>query len=326
MILFCGVPSEPPIRMAIQAAQELDVPHIIFNQRESLYSHMRLHISNPRGDDGKEPNAAGGIDGWLELRGERIRLSEIRGVYTRLSEAESLPEMRSKHTSESDRKHIRSLHDSLNHWLEMTPALVLNRASAMGSNASKPYQAQCITRTCLKTPPTLVTNDPALVKDFAARHHATVYKSISSVRSIVRELNPAVKDLSTVRALPTQFQARIPGDDVRVHVVGSRIFPTRICTKAVDYRYATRDHESRDMTPTQLPQQIEEACFALSKMLELSMCGIDLKVTPQGHWYCFEVNPSPAYSFFEENTGQRISTAIVQTLQETASHAVQHAY
>jgi D-alanine-D-alanine ligase-like ATP-grasp enzyme len=42
------------------------------------------------------------------------------------------------------------------------------------------------------------------------------------------------------------------------------------------------------------------------------VAGIDLRRTPSGEWYCFEVNPSPAYSWFDLDG--RIATAIARFL------------
>jgi hypothetical protein len=39
-----------------------------------------------------------------------------------------------------------------------------------------------------------------------------------------------------------------------------------------------------------------------------------LKVTPDDEVYCFEVNPSPAFSYYEGNTGQPISRAVARHL------------
>ena len=50
----------------------------------------------------------------------------------------------------------------------------------------------------------------------------------------------------------------------------------------------------------------------LSQRLELPLCGIDLKCTPDGDYYCFEVNPSPAYSYYQENSGHDIASAIIR--------------
>ena len=57
----------------------------------------------------------------------------------------------------------------------------------------------------------------------------------------------------------------------------------------------------------------------MTVLLGLSFSGIDLKRTPQDDWYCFEVNPSPGYSYFEEQTGQRIADTLVRYLAGDAS-------
>ena len=69
------------------------------------------------------------------------------------------------------------------------------------------------------------------------------------------------------------------------------------------------------MVPVNLPPEIVARCVNLSRTLELPLCGIDLKLTPDGDYYCFEVNPSPAYSYYQECSGQDIATAIVKYLQ-----------
>src|SRR5262249_17995160 len=88
-------------------------------------------------------------------------------------------------------------------------------------------------------PETLVTNDPGLVRDFVADHGRVIYKSISGARSIVAEVDDdALARLDDVRWCPVQFQAYVEGVDVRVHVVGRRVFSTRVASDAADYRYA----------------------------------------------------------------------------------------
>jgi glutathione synthase/RimK-type ligase-like ATP-grasp enzyme len=46
----------------------------------------------------------------------------------------------------------------------------------------------------------------------------------------------------------------------------------------------------------------------------LLVAGIDLRHTPDDRWVCFEVNPSPAFVFYEEATGQPIANAIARAL------------
>jgi glutathione synthase/RimK-type ligase-like ATP-grasp enzyme len=46
----------------------------------------------------------------------------------------------------------------------------------------------------------------------------------------------------------------------------------------------------------------------------LLIAGIDLKEAPDGEYYCFEVNPSPGFAYYEQHTGQPISAALVEAL------------
>lgn len=306
MILFCGIPSEPPLQLAIEAAEQMRVEHLVFNQRYASFSDISIDITNGR------------TSGSLRYRETVYPLEGFCGVFTRLTDWRTLPENRPVHGTPADRALVlrsRVMHEALAEWIELTECPVLNRARAMASNTSKPYQAQLIARTGLLIPATLVTNDPAEVEAFCHEHGRVIYKSVSSIRSIVRELRADdLKRIDRVRNLPTQFQEFISGKNVRVHVIGDRVFATGIDTQSIDYRYATRDGLEITMHPTELPAKVELACLDLSKSLDLPLCGIDLKVTPNEEWYCFEVNPSPAYSYYQQETGQPISRAIVEFL------------
>lgn len=302
MILVCGIPSEGPLSRVLRAAIQLGIDAAVFNQR-------RVHAAT------LSIGATECTSGLLRLEDRDVSLDEVRGVYTRLIASEDLPENQSD-ADPSVIDHSARTHGSLDDWFEVARCRVLNRTSAMASNASKPYQAQLIVRGGFRTPETLVTNDPEIVREFARRHERVIYKSISSVRSIVRELTrDASKRLDDIRRLPTQFQELIEGKDVRVHVVGDAVFATEVRTPALDYRYAHRDNFGLEMIATTLPADVEARCVAVSRLLGLPLCGIDLKRTPDGEYVCFEVNPSPAFSYYEDHTDQPIAAAIAAYLE-----------
>jgi glutathione synthase/RimK-type ligase-like ATP-grasp enzyme len=164
-------------------------------------------------------------------------------------------------------------------------------------------------------PPTLITNDPEAVLAFRKEHGTIIYKSISAVRSIVKTLDDEdMARLDRIGWCPVQFQAAIPGTNIRVHVVGEELFPTWIESTHVDYRYAKRQGGSTELSATTLPDEIAARCIALTADLGLAFAGIDLKLTPGSDYYCFEVNPSPAFSYFEANTGQPIAAAVARYL------------
>jgi glutathione synthase/RimK-type ligase-like ATP-grasp enzyme len=199
--------------------------------------------------------------------------------------------------------------------MDITKVKVLNPPWTMGSNMSKPGQAQLIKETGLKIPPTCITNDEQFLQQFRQTHKLVIFKSISGIRSIVHELKATnEKMINKIKWLPTQFQQKLEGVNIRVHVVGDVLFATKIETEVTDYRYAQRENKTATPEAFELPKKIAQYCFALSKKLGLTLCGIDLFLTGKGEYYCFEVNPSPGYSYFQSNTGQNISGAIVNWL------------
>ena len=305
MIVICGIPSEPPVEMVVDAAVRAGVDHVVVNQRMLADHDLVLDVG--RGVD----RADAAIGGVLRTGTVDLDLGAVSGVYIRMTDARSLPENRGRRSDRVERSLAANL--AFQEWADVAPCRVANRTAPMTTNASKPFQAQLIERSGFATPTTLVTDDPEEVRAFAATHGPLIYKSISSVRSIVRALDPA-DDLEAIRHLPTQFQVQEHGTDVRVHVVGTSALATRVTTGAVDYRYASRDGVSATLEPTELPADVERGCLALAAALDLPFSGIDLLQRHDGTWVCFEVNPSPGFSYFEAETGQPISDTLVAWL------------
>ena len=80
MILFCGIPSEPPLAFAIAAAEEAGARYALFNQRESHFSDIAFDVE------------AGVVRGTIRLNGTNWPLDAFGGVYIRLMEWKHLPE------------------------------------------------------------------------------------------------------------------------------------------------------------------------------------------------------------------------------------------
>ena len=229
MILVVGIPSEPPLQEALDALSDLRADVLVLSQRRSAEIDLAFAV-----------DSSGVVDGVLRVGHRHVALRDVTAVYARLMDHRNVPEYERLAPGDPERDRWASLHDDLTTWVDVAPGRVVNRSSAMASNGSKPYQAQLIARHGLLTPETLVTNDADEARDFYATRSRVVYKSASGARSIVQTMGPADVDrLGTLRACPVQFQAWVPGTDVRVHVVGSEVFATAITTTATDYRYAT---------------------------------------------------------------------------------------
>jgi glutathione synthase/RimK-type ligase-like ATP-grasp enzyme len=311
MILVCGIPSETPLRMVTSNLERMGAEFALLNQRTFSKCQLWFEVNS------------GQVTGELCVAERTYKLQEFTAVYPRLMDDRFLPELIGEPPDSILRTYCRSFHDTLVRWMEIAPALVINRCAPMASNSSKPYQMQLIREQGFRVPETLITNDPELVRQFRAKHGRVIYKSISAVRSIVQELNDEDEErLDRIRWCPTQFQAFVEGTNLRVHTVGGEAFATAVRSEATDYRYAARQAgEPAELREVTLSSELSAKCVRVSQALGLEFAGIDLKVTPEDDVYCFEVNPCPAFSYYEANTGQPISAAVARRLASTSARA-----
>jgi glutathione synthase/RimK-type ligase-like ATP-grasp enzyme len=243
--------------------------------------------------------------GELRIGGIRYPLVNFNGAYIRLVE----------YDDSSISPSCGDTYANLLAWLEVADARVVTKVSSMGSNYSKPYQLQLIKNSGFAVPETLVTNDPDIVIEFMREHKQVIYKSISSIRSVVKLIEQKdVCRLDNILWCPTLFQAFVEGTNVRVHVIGSTVYACAIYTDAVDYRYAHREGKSLNMREIHLPKRLVEKCIVLAAELQLPVAGLDLIVSSGGEAYCLEVNPSPAFSYYQQHTGQLISRSVARYL------------
>lgn len=303
MVLLCGVPNDSPLQLLIEALEAAEYPYVFVNQRQ--FDQMAIRYEWVGGE----------LLGELSIDREIYELQYMTGVYNRGMNYQALPEYQQLGPNDPLRAHAARFHDGLFGWIEMATCRVLNRTYAMSSNSSKPYQMLQIVKAGFGIPPSLMTNEPEAVTAYQVSRGTLIFKSASGVRSIVHELSDEhTERLGQVRSCPALFQQKLLGTNIRVHVVGDRVFAHRIESGYVDYRYASRNGATTEMTAYELPATIAERCIALTERLRLPLAGIDLFETETGEYYCFEVNPSPGFSYFEEHTGQRISAAIADYL------------
>jgi glutathione synthase/RimK-type ligase-like ATP-grasp enzyme len=196
------------------------------------------------------------------------------------------------------------------------PCPVANRIGGVVSNESKPYQALQMRGSSLRIPNTLITNDATEAEEFYELCAGkVVQKSASGMSTGTRRLRrKELGELFAQREVPIQLQEFVPGADLRIHVVGDQIFATRILSKAVDYRFAQQEGLPVRMEPAVLPSEIAKDCIHLTEKFGLVFSGIDLKESPDGQYYSFEVNPSPGFVVYECATGQEVSKALIEFL------------
>ncbi|HEY4002849.1 MAG TPA: glutathione synthase [Candidatus Xenobia bacterium] len=249
--------------------------------------------------------------GFLHLPdGRRLELDADTAIYHRVGFANT--QIFVEYSEEERRFARQECLLALNAMLNGLPGLVVNRPSSACSNASKPDQIRLLRHLGWDVPRTVVTNRPDIAAAFYHQHpDGVIYKSISYLRSIVRRMSEADLDrLETLRNCPVQLQEAIQGVDYRVHVVGERVFASRLEAEESDYRY----DKTLQVVPDEIPASLAGKCIETARCLGLHLAGIDLRKSGD-RYVCFEVNPSPAFSWYEARGGQPITAAVCDLLQ-----------
>lgn len=204
--------------------------------------------------------------------------------------------------------------------LEEAGATLLNPPFAGSVLQYKAYQLQAMRRHGLPLPKTLITNDPELVRRFAAEVGDVVFKP-SMGGALCRPLDDeAWSRLDVLKHAPVIFQQRIRGDDVRVTMVGREIVSSvAIETDELDFR-SDADYQGgrARYREVDLPPPVRAMCRQALRLCGLRFSGIDLKRTPEGDWYFLECNSSPIYLDVEQKTGAPITERMADLLLRAA--------
>lgn len=120
-----------------------------------------------------------------------------------------------------------------------------------------------------------------------------------------------------IQACPIFLQELIPKKaDVRVTVVGDRLFPALIHSQEekeseVDWR---RTDKLLKYSEVKLPEELETKCLALAEKLSLSFAAIDFILTDDDEYIFLEINPNGQWAWIEKQLKFKISDEIVSLL------------
>jgi len=185
----------------------------------------------------------------------------------------------------------------------------------------KPLQLKLARQHGFEIPHTLITNSPEEVVEFWNSHEGNiVYKSFNQ-RGLIWLPTRLLKEedfamLHNLRHAPVIFQSVVTGiRDVRVTVVGDRVFASEFDIEQlnhVDYRMALTEIPCR---PHELPANLEKEILAFMDTLGLEYGGLDFRLTQDGRYVFFEINPDGEFIYLEDRTGQPIAAAMADHLK-----------
>ncbi len=200
--------------------------------------------------------------------------------------------------------------------------LYLSHPQAIARAEYKPAQLAIAASLGLTVPRTLITNNPAEAKEFAAEH-PTIYKPLHAAAYFVGD-EPAgiwaapvesgeIDD--TVSRCAHLFQAQVPKvADVRAVVVGDRAFCARITAPpgVVDWR---AEYRNLTYAPIDCPEEIRTALLRFLAHFGLHYGAFDFAVTGEGVWWFLECNPNGQWGWLEVAAGLPVTAAIADLLE-----------
>ncbi|MEU9172200.1 ATP-grasp ribosomal peptide maturase [Streptomyces sp. NPDC048420] len=260
----------------------------------------------------------GGWGGNLDNGVRQLDLSSVRAVYYRRPEEFRLPDG----MSEAERQFAAA--QSRAGFLGVVaslPCLWINHPAREQQANYKPWQLRVAQDLGLNPPRSIITNDPADGRKFAADIGAPIItKSLGSpVDTVI--VDPADFD-DSVRLCAHLFQEWMDkAHEVRLTVVGSRFFAVEIHAGSdaalVDWR---TDYASLTYRPTVVPESVRLRVRAFMRHFQLVFGAFDFVVTPEGAWRFLEVNANGQWHWIEQETGMPIARSIAELLEKGAGN------
>lgn len=248
--------------------------------------------------------------------GRPIRFENVRSFWWRRPQSFVLPGGMDMHAQQFALTELSTAFQGL--W-QCTTGLWVNNPVRDAAAAHKPWQLETARDLGLSIPDTLITTDPDKVRTFwEARNGEVIYKPFLQTFHSWRETRQLKREelalLDSVRLAPVIFQQLVPGAaDLRVTIIGEEIFSAAVDVGKMEYKLDVRlNQQSYEKHP--LPTGVSDKLLQLMRRLGLEYGAIDLRLTPDGDYVFFEVNPAGQFLFVEYACGLPISTALASHL------------
>jgi ATP-grasp ribosomal peptide maturase len=211
--------------------------------------------------------------------------------------------------------------------LASLPVRWFSHPSALADAEYKPRQLALLRRAGLAIPPTLITNRPNSVRDFAAAHGELIVKPLTEPvvyedggEAIVYTRRVTETDLASilddVMVTAHLFQPFEPkAYETRVTAVGDQLFAVAIHAGSdrahLDWR---SDYDALHYEITPVPDDVRRSIARYLELAGLAFSVFDFVVRPDGRWTTLEANCIGQWGWLSEELGLPIAEAIVDAL------------
>ncbi len=247
-------------------------------------------------------------------------------------------------------EHIRNfVGREVEHYLRGIVASTLSKPwvnSYFYSRVGKMRHLEIAVASGLQVPPTLVTNEPAKVREFVQRHSRVIVKPLS--HPYVRDTDfhdreegepplvcfadilesKDIEDESRVLVCPAIYQKYVDKSyELRITVVGRKIFAAAMYTQQVeeariDWRRSGNKLLDVPHRTYDLPHELQTRVRLFMRRAGLRFACIDMIVTPANDFIFLEANPFGQWGWIEGLTGMPITRSVAELLVHLARKKV----
>ncbi len=270
-------------------------------KREKDYIHLNLEDAN------QMEFAFNIIDGEWKIKVEDIEIDLIN-LKSVLYRKPLYPLLNDEKFPAGIRNFIQSQWHSLIRGLIQIPNVFwINNFELMQIAELKLLQLSKAKEIGFEIPETLITNSITCAREFSVKNNLEIITKALFSRTIkndgdiymsyTNEIGEITDDLKNELALlPIIFQKKIyPKDDLRIVVLGEKVFCGKIGTVKLDWRKSIDDVT---LESYRLPDDIADKCIRIVKEFGLYYGAIDL-VKKDEHYYFLELNSCGEWDFLQ---------------------------
>lgn len=248
--------------------------------------------------------------------GSRIKYDDVTSAYVSVPELfhptdlrfhESLSE-NPRPTLNQIREH-RSMFESVCYTLDRS-AEMIPRLEHFDWHKRKPWQMKLLEDEGVPIPDTLFTNSPDEVVRFFEEHEDVIYKPVTmggGPKVLTKEdlTDSRLEELSTA---PVQFQAFVPGDDLRLYYLDSDIVGgMRYLSDSYSFKVDMQEGKEIDVESFEPPAEMRTAVETAGGSAELGFGAADIRLQPDGEFKVLEINSSPRFAAADLDCGEDIA-------------------
>ncbi|MFE5556073.1 ATP-grasp ribosomal peptide maturase [Streptomyces sp. NPDC056544] len=263
-----------------------------------------------------------GIEGSLTTPTRTVDLTRIRSLYYRRPSGFAFP-----HLPEHDARFaLAQARYGLGGVIASLPGcLYVNHPHRIGDAEFKPSGLAAATTAGFHVPATLITSDPSAARDFVSEPGPVIYKPLSTPLYRVDGVSCTVqvKEVTAdeiddrVSGTAHLFQRLVhKSADVRVTVIGDRVFAVRIDSDLLDWR---TDYDRLVYSVVQPPPQVTASLFRYLSLFGLFFGAFDFAIDQAGTWWFLECNPSGQWAWLEPETGLPMVAAMADLLERNST-------